>query len=103
MEYLDEDECPKEEFLDKLRNWSYKEGFKKLLDLVVENWWYQESVAIDNEEDYFNRQVFVYHMSTGGWSGSEEIIRALVENKGFWTSCWHQSTRGGHYIFKVRE
>lgn len=38
-------------------------------------------------------------LSTGGWSGCEEIITALSNNIPFWSLYWFSSERGGHYIF----
>jgi len=41
-----------------------------------------------------------WYVSTGGWSGNEDVITALQHNMIFWALCWQQSRRGGHYIFK---
>jgi hypothetical protein len=38
-------------------------------------------------------------LSTGGWSGHEEIIEALKKST-WWKMYWYSSRRGGHYIFK---
>ncbi len=43
----------------------------------------------------------VYRISTGGWSGNEDIIRAMQENSLFGGVCWVSSKRGGHYVFEV--
>jgi len=42
-----------------------------------------------------------YQLSTGGWSGNESIIGALQLNTLFWLKCWQQSSRGGHYVFRI--
>ena len=41
----------------------------------------------------------IYYLSTGGWSGNEDIIQALMENTMFHLMYWLESTRGGHYVF----
>lgn len=41
------------------------------------------------------------HLSTGGWSGNEDIIGAMIENSILWGRCWQSSRRGGHYIFEI--
>lgn len=38
-------------------------------------------------------------VSTGGWSGNEDVISALQRNEIFWAIFWEESRRGGHYIF----
>jgi hypothetical protein len=42
-------------------------------------------------------------MSTGGWSGNEEIADALSNNQVFWALCWESSRRGGHSVFRFRQ
>lgn len=39
-------------------------------------------------------------ISTGGWSGNEDILSALQDNIGFWTRYWCEVHRGGLFIFK---
>jgi hypothetical protein len=41
----------------------------------------------------------IYYLSTGGWSGNEDIINALETNFMFYLMYWMRSSRGGHYIF----
>lgn len=94
-EYLDEDGYPTEEALDLVKGWGHEDGFVELLETVGQIWKYP---------DYFEcKGPGQYEISTGGWSGNEDLIEALQGNAMFWLCCWVQSTRGGHYIFEVPE
>jgi hypothetical protein len=67
------------------------------------NYWPAEAFGwseFDSVDD-FKRQVRVYHISTGGWSGNEEIIDAMRENTMCWILTWQEHRRGGHYAFSV--
>lgn len=44
-----------------------------------------------------------YRVSTGGWSGNEAIIVVMRGCLVFWKSCWVQSCKGEHHIFKMPE
>lgn len=107
-EFLDEDGYPTEFALDKIRTWDYTEGFDKLLEFVGSLWAYRDAGYWSVEQNTphsrpAHRVEDVYNASTAGWSGNEDIIRALQENRIFWMSCWYQSRRGGHHIFKVQK
>lgn len=41
-----------------------------------------------------------YYFATGGWSGNEEVIEAMRENKLFWYTCFYQHRTGGAYWFR---
>ena len=92
---LDDDGYPDDKTLQAIAKWDYKLGFHGLMDLVKENWW-----AADCG---FHQEGNTYNLSTSGWSGNEDIICALQQNPMFWTLCWDQSRRGGHYIFEVKD
>lgn len=50
--------------------------------------------------DYFRQPAPGYwEISTGGWSGNEDIIEAMQDNQVFWSLHWLESRRGGHYKF----
>ena len=40
------------------------------------------------------------HLATGGWSGNEDVISALMESP-FWAQGWQSSHRGGLYVFRM--
>ena len=42
-----------------------------------------------------------FTISTGGWSGNEDLMRALKDNTIFWCFCWESSRRGGHYVVEI--
>jgi len=44
----------------------------------------------------------VWTVSSGGWSGCEDVIGALGENTVFWLMCWRSSRRGGHFEFETK-
>lgn len=57
---------------------------------------YEEQPATD----IVDRPCLHLHFSTGGWSGAEDLIAALMTK--FWIAHIHlQWRRGGHYIFEV--
>lgn len=88
---MDEHGYPTKEELEKIKNWDYRD-FGRLMEYVESLWKYGGNFW----EEFGN----TYSISTGGWSGNEDIIEALGSNTIFWLLHWQQSSRGGHYIFK---
>ena len=39
-------------------------------------------------------------LATGGWSGNEDVIHALMESP-FWSQGWQSSHRGGLHVFRT--
>lgn len=91
------DRYPTEEELNKIEQWPHND-FLNLMDFIHNIWEYAEWGW--REEKL--KDAVEYDISTAGWSGNEDIIRALEKNPLFWMMCWQQSRRGGHYIFHVR-
>ena len=90
-----EQDYPTNTDIKKIVNWPY-DDFKGLISFIYTIWHYADC-------GYWTKRGNKYYISTGGWSGNEEIIGAMQKNKQFfWTMCWYQSRRGGHYIFHVR-
>jgi hypothetical protein len=50
-------------------------------------------------KNYIEKNKNTYRMHTVGWSGNEDIMRALISNHMFWLFYWKKSERGGHYVF----
>lgn len=96
---IDSDGYPTEESLEQIENYSGSAIY--LMREVV---------------DYFNNcgygvvyvnkppspaEKTVFELSTGGWSGCEDVIDALKNNRLWWVCCWRSLHRGGHYSFEV--
>ena len=91
----DKDGYPTEVTLETIEKWgpTFTKGTaKNLLDFCFEAW---SSYGWSAQDGY------VWKFSTGGWSGNEEIISAMTENYVFWSLCWKESKRGGHYEFTI--
>jgi hypothetical protein len=98
-EMIDDDGYPTEEMLDKIEKWEY--NFNELMRFIKPYWRYSfDGYWSENECEGGKTE---YNISTAGWSGSEDIVRAMSNNTIFWSLCWVQSRRGGHYIFEVKE
>lgn len=82
---------PTEEELERIRTWPATDHLG-LMEYVESLWEYP---------DFFNRDGHNWLVSTGGWSGNEDIIDAMRENTIFWSLRWYSSRRGGHYQFIV--
>lgn len=44
-----------------------------------------------------------YSISTGGWSGNEDLIGAMMDNEVWWAQFLASERRGGHYVFNSIE
>ena len=93
---IDEHGYPTEEALKKIINWP-DDDMLGLINFVKELWYYPNYW----HEDGGNKAIR-YEISTGGWSGNEDLIGAMRSNQIFWMLCWYSSRRGGHYIFEVK-
>jgi hypothetical protein len=91
-DYLD-DGYPTDKALKKIRDWEIKTNDElfNLLDFVRTLWhWSDLFTKKDNG---------AYILITGGWSGNEQLIRAMHENYIFWAFMWYSSTCGGYHVF----
>lgn len=90
------DGYPTEEELAEIRA---ETDVRKWFDLVRACWWCPEFGfhEVAGPED-----VVTFRLSTGGWSGNEEVIAAMKENEHWlWKRAWESTRRGGHYEFVV--
>jgi hypothetical protein len=84
---MDEDGYPTDEDLKIVQNWEPTD-FHGLAIFLTKAWIYK---------DYINLNGSVLEISTGGWSGHEELINAIPamwKYFHFWSN-----RRGGHYVF----
>ena len=104
-EYLDDDGYPTDHALDRIEYWPYNDP-KGWFEFIFSIWhfgawgWKEKDEPHDWKE---NTMVHRYYISTGGWSGNEDIIKAMQQNHVLWSVTWVQSRRGGHYIFEVKD
>jgi len=92
---MNADGYPTDAELKKIREWPHAD-LAGLLEYVQKRWAYADM-------GYWKQRGSKYWVSTAGWSGNESIIGALQQNYVFWSFCWLQSRRGGHYIFQLRK
>jgi hypothetical protein len=87
---------PTNEQLEMIRKWPYVD-FQGLMNFVKALWKYGDNGFW---KDWENKNGdHVYRLATAGWSGNEDIIRAMGENYIFWSMCWELSAKGGLHIF----
>ena len=101
---LTADGYPTQEALDYIAvTWGMNHGkldtpanldFTELLEMLEEMWW--------GNGWGFKRTRKRLYLSTGGWSGNEDIIEVL-RGTWFWQICWMQHRRGGHYVFEIKK
>jgi hypothetical protein len=102
---MDDDGYPSKAAHDviKLWHWTDPRGWFKFIESLwtMKHFGWAEGEA---PHDYIKDEVvYLYEISTAGWSGNEGIIRAMQENDMMWDLNWVQSRRGGHYIFELRD
>lgn len=99
---FDEDGYPTEDTLRTLRVWPALDGIGAL-EFLREAWKYPERISLVSAVDDIDGTVEDWHLSTGGWSGNEELLGALKENFVWWSTNWYSHRRGGHYVFRPRK
>lgn len=102
-EFLDEDGYPTQDALLIIELWPFddEKGWFTFIESIwaMKHFGWNEGVA---DHDYIEgKKVYLYELSTAGWSGNEAIIRAMEENDFLWHMVWVQSRRGGHYQFEL--
>lgn len=88
--------------LQQLSGWDVFDAhnlIKRIKEMWVNQSYIKESWGIDRV--WHKNPVLIFELHTGGWSGNEEIIKALQDNKLFWLMWWQKTERGGHYTFEI--
>jgi hypothetical protein len=109
----DDDGYPTEQELERIRSWAKDSAaakeplqFTALMDYLRGIWWMPTwgfHGPHEAKDEFFDTNIRRYQLSTGGWSGNEDLIEALQQNFFFWSFCWQSSRRGGHYVFEIPE
>lgn len=82
--------------LETIKKWDG--DFSELMEYIREIWMYADCGYWSET----GKNKVAYTISTAGWSGNEEIIDEMMENRLFWSMCWKKSERGGHYVFEIK-
>lgn len=94
QEYWDDEGYPTKEVLEYIKSWDVvdEKSYIALMEFCVEIWAYRKESIVTKDD-------VCYYFATMGWSGNEDIIKALQENSIFWMMYWAVSERGGLYVF----
>jgi len=90
---------PTDDELELISNWTIKD-IPGWFAYVQSLWALTDWKIEDAVNDISERTVTRYTITTGGWSGNEDLIGAMQRNWLMWNITWVQSRRGGHYIFE---
>jgi hypothetical protein len=93
-EYVDADGWPTEAALQRIMDWP-TDDLHNMFKFIHDIWWAPEW----GWEEETTERYRAYHISTGGWSGNEDIIDVLHRKPKFWSLSLSAYRRGGHYTF----
>ena len=85
------DPYPTDDELAALEHLAKGQNHLATVSAIIALWYYPDRAQ-------WNGQVL--ELSTGGWSGNEDVI-AVIQNTWFWWQCWDTSKRGGYYKFVI--
>lgn len=94
---FDVDGYPTEESLKTLSTWDIHD-ILGCFKFARSGWKYGSDYFTIEER---NGRVRV-KLSTGGWSGNEDIIGAMQQNTVLWIVAMQEFRRGGHYVFSFK-
>jgi hypothetical protein len=94
---MDKDGYPEDHELEEIENYDLKHGSpKEFFDKVFDLWYLGES----EYSSVFIEDEVKITLHTYGWSGNEDIIRAMKKSV-MWSLFWYSSHRGGKYTFRI--
>lgn len=96
---IDDDGYPTQEYLKWIENFdAFKHDMKSFISVIFDNWQHGEMgyKLCKTQKGYKTLR-----LHTLGWSGNEDIIRALRANLFFFTLYWVKEERGGHFWFSI--
>ena len=86
---------PTKEQLNIIRHWSPLSPLT-LIEYIKPLWEEYGTIRLTG------KKIKKLYMATGGWSGNEDIIRAMENGDNLFFSLWWQkSERGGAYWFRI--
>ena len=99
---FDADGYPTDETLDVIREWPYGD-YLALAEYAQKSWCFYGELILTPVVTVHGDTATKMLCITGGWSGNESIIHALMDNFGFSTTCWESTHRGGLVVFEIRK
>lgn len=93
---------PHQTDLDRIVKWTGKDGTPLDLMHFVESVMNPDYGILEFKEttNTWDEPITEVRYVTGGWSGNEDIIGALMKNL-FWAYFWESTHRGGLYFFHI--
>jgi len=96
---MDKDGYPEDHELNTIANWDIRHKYvEDLFNYISKLWLYSDISAYWQVTKGKNK--IKYEISTGGWSGNEDIIKSLQKNI-VWHLYLQESRRGGHYVIII--
>jgi len=93
IDFFDGDGYPTQKALLEVSRYNcLEEGIKGYLDLIKNLWSYPDRFVLKDN---------ILYLSTGGWSGNEDVI-STMKNNFFWFLCHIKWKKGGHYWFDIK-
>lgn len=101
-EWVDEDGYPTDAALERVKTWPFTD-LPGLFAFLRSIWWAADWGWHEEVTETQGVPVRRFHVSTGGWSGNEDIIDTFEHNFLCWSQSWVSVRRGGHYVFEVEQ